>query len=685
MKKRKRKKKVNQAPEVVGISIIGCCVLIIASIFTEQAGMIGNAIKYVTVGMFGLGGYMLPFYILYLGFTYIRNGKKCIENKISKAWPIFIMIVFGAELLSKDMPEILSVYLNTYFADTTFINGGLIGSIVVNVLVKFLGLYGTYIVILGSAFLYVFKLYNFSFVAWIKAIPSLEPKQPKRRQRRSVSSVKVAYREPAPAARATRKVSYQEPAPAARATRKAAYQEPAPAARATRKAAYQEPAPAAPAPKKKSPVYAPVTMLSPKDNPKANASPAKPAVDQPKIYVMENTQNEIRKRKTKRPVNAYQFPDIELLVKQENKNSGQDTMYLQTMATKLEDTLKCFGIEARVAEVYKGPSVTRYELAPKQGIKVSKILNLSDDIALSLAAKRIRIEAPIPGKPLVGIEIPNAKAETVFLRDIIDTNKFDDYPSKLAFAIGKDISGAPVIHDIAKMPHVLIAGATGSGKSVCINTLVASILYKAAPTDVKLLMIDPKVVELNVYNGIPHLLRPVVTDPKEAAAALNSIVEEMTMRYKLFAENMVRDIKGFNKKADRANKMPHIVVIIDELSDLMMTAAKEVEDSICRLAQMARAAGIHLVIATQRPSVDVITGIIKANIPSRMAFAVSSGVDSRTILDSVGAEKLLGKGDMLFCPMGESKPIRIQGAFISDTEVEELVDSIKSTQYAKLA
>ncbi len=426
-------------------------------------------------------------------------------------------------------------------------------------------------------------------------------------------------------------------------------------------------------------------MLSPKDNPKANASPAKPAVDQPKIYVMENTQNEIRKRKTKRPVNAYQFPDIELLVKQENKNSGQDTMYLQTMATKLEDTLKCFGIEARVAEVYKGPSVTRYELAPKQGIKVSKILNLSDDIALSLAAKRIRIEAPIPGKPLVGIEIPNAKAETVFLRDIIDTNKFDDYPSKLAFAIGKDISGAPVIHDIAKMPHVLIAGATGSGKSVCINTLVASILYKAAPTDVKLLMIDPKVVELNVYNGIPHLLRPVVTDPKEAAAALNSIVEEMTMRYKLFAENMVRDIKGFNKKADRANKMPHIVVIIDELSDLMMTAAKEVEDSICRLAQMARAAGIHLVIATQRPSVDVITGIIKANIPSRMAFAVSSGVDSRTILDSVGAEKLLGKGDMLFCPMGESKPIRIQGAFISDTEVEELVDSIKSTQYAKLA
>lgn len=348
------------------------------------------------------------------------------------------------------------------------------------------------------------------------------------------------------------------------------------------------------------------------------------------------------------------------------------------MQKKLEMTLASFGVEAKVLQIQRGPSVTRYELQPRQGVKVSKIVNLADDIALNLAASGIRIEAPIPGKAAIGIEIANESSEIVYLRDVIDSDLFLAFPSKLAFALGKDITGKPVIADIGKMPHILIAGATGSGKSVCINTLITSIIYKAKPSEVKLIMIDPKVVELSVYNGIPHLLIPVVTDPKKASGALFWAVNEMTRRYNLFAENNVRDMKGYNKKvSEESDKLPNIVIIIDELADLMMTAAKEVEDAICRLAQMARAAGIHLVIATQRPSVDVITGVIKANIPSRLAFSVSSGVDSRTILDMNGAEKLLGKGDMLFYPVGESKPIRIQGAYISDKEVENIVNTIK--------
>ena len=328
-----------------------------------------------------------------------------------------------------------------------------------------------------------------------------------------------------------------------------------------------------------------------------------------------------------------------------------------------------------------GPAITRYELKPAEGVRVSKIANLADDIALNLAAKTIRIEAPIPGKQAVGIEVPNEESETVHIRDILDTDTFKDSKSKLAFALGKDVSGTEIVTDIAKMPHVMIAGATGSGKSVCINTLIASIIYKAKPSEVKLVMVDPKIVELSVYNGIPHLLIPVVTDPKKAAGALAWAVQEMENRYTMFASKGVRDLKGYNEAVeneDGIGKLPHIVIIIDELADLMMVAKGDVEDAICRLAQKARAAGMHLVIATQRPSVDVITGLIKANIPSRIAFAVSSQVDSRTILDQVGAEKLLGKGDMLFFPTGAPKPVRIQGAFISDKEVEKIVDFVKS-------
>lgn len=380
---------------------------------------------------------------------------------------------------------------------------------------------------------------------------------------------------------------------------------------------------------------------------------------------------------------SYRYPSIDLLFEalSDGKNARTIKNSSAEVAKKLEDTLKSFGVEARVINVSSGPAVTRFELQPSPGVKVSKIVNLSDDIALNLAASGVRIEAPIPGKAAIGIEVPNKEVAPVYLKEVIKTDIFTKFGSKLAFALGKDISGDCIVADIAKMPHMLIAGSTGSGKSVCINSLIISLLYKATPDEIKLLMIDPKVVELGIYNGIPHLLIPVVTDPKKAAGALNWAVQEMVNRYKLFAQKGVRDLKGYNeamKEDGETGNLPQIVIIIDELADLMMVAPNDVEDSICRLAQMARAAGMHLVIATQRPSVDVITGIIKANIPSRISFAVTSQVDSRTILDMAGAEKLLGKGDMLFHPVGEPKPIRIKGAFVTDKEVEKVVDFVKS-------
>jgi len=380
------------------------------------------------------------------------------------------------------------------------------------------------------------------------------------------------------------------------------------------------------------------------------------------------------------PPKPYVFPPKSLLSKASGDEEGISDEELHETARKLQETLAAFGVNVKVTDVSCGPAVTRYELQPEQGVKVSRITALTDDIKLNLAAADIRIEAPIPGKAAVGIEVPNKKNLMVHFRDLIENKAFDEHQSKLVFAVGKDIGGQTMISDIAKMPHLLIAGATGSGKSVCINTLIMSILYKAKPNEVKLIMVDPKVVELSVYNGIPHLMLPVVTDPKKAAAALNWAVVEMKRRYDLFAEKGVREIKGFNKKVGKESPewMPQIVIIVDELADLMMVSSKEVEESICRLAQLARAAGIHLVIATQRPSVNVITGLIKANVPSRVAFAVSSQVDSRTILDGAGAEKLLGKGDMLFFPSGYPKPVRVQGAFISDSEVSSVVEFIKS-------
>lgn len=418
----------------------------------------------------------------------------------------------------------------------------------------------------------------------------------------------------------------------------------------------------------------------------------------PKKEAIQSSENDIREitssaPKTSKPKftgnqgGEYKFPPIDLL-RAGKKNSNMESRgELEQTALRLQQVLKTFGVNVEMTDIAQGPTVTRYEMLPAVGTKVSKITGLADDIKLNMAAADVRIEAPIPGKAAVGIEIPNKENATVMFRDLIEHKNFKEASSKISFAVGKDLSGDTVVADIAKMPHMLIAGSTGSGKSVCINTLIMSIIYKATPDEVKLIMVDPKVVELSVYNGIPHLMIPVVTDPKKAAAALNWGVAEMTDRYNKFAEFGVRDLKGYNKKIEQLNldddeerpkKLPQIVIIVDELADLMMVASKEVEESICRLAQLARAAGIHLIIATQRPSVDVITGLIKANMPSRVAFAVSSGTDSRTILDMNGAEKLLGKGDMLFYPQGYPKPTRLQGAFISDDEISDIVDYLKA-------
>jgi S-DNA-T family DNA segregation ATPase FtsK/SpoIIIE len=420
------------------------------------------------------------------------------------------------------------------------------------------------------------------------------------------------------------------------------------------------------------------TQPSPSKRPKPSAAEIEQGIQEVSEEMEQNAD----------PIPKYVFPPIELLKKAPRGKGGNSEHYLRETALKLEQTLKTFGVNVTVTNISCGPAVTRYEVQPEMGVKVSKIVGLADDIKLNLAAADIRIEAPIPGKAAVGIEVPNKENVMVSFRELVEDDEFQKAESIISFAVGRDIAGKVKVADIGKMPHLLIAGATGSGKSVCINTIIMSILYKADPNDVKLIMIDPKVVELSVYNGIPHLMIPVVTDPKKAAGALNWAVQEMTKRYELFAEAGVRDLAGYNAKVDaikapdgtdKPQKLPKIVIIVDELADLMMVASGDVEEAICRLAQLARACGIHLVIATQRPSVNVITGLIKANMPSRIAFAVTSGVDSRTILDMVGAEKLLGKGDMLFYPQGIPKPLRVQGAFVSDKEVSDVVDFLKNS------
>lgn len=654
--KKTSKMGVDLISEMIGISMIGISLLILVSLFTDQAGLVGTGIKTLFVGCFGMAGYLLPFAIIIVGYYYLKNAINELYKFLAYSIPFLLILMSFCHLLMFGKDEFFTLWRLDFFKEPSFLNGGLIGALVGELLLTLLGLYGSYIILVVLAGIWILAVTRFPIFAWLSDIGirflehlkeafiqfNSQRKEkvhiPKKLEVESINQEKLIARE-----------LLEEVAVTSEQV----------------ETFYEHP-----------PIVldeqVPVEVEDSQDAQETHVKNQPVAAEMNVFEAGEELDVAMHQDDT------YVFPSIQLLKKGEGSSQKTSSRASLSNAKKLEDTLLSFGVEAKVTQINKGPTVTRYELQPKQGVKVSKIVNLADDIALNLAASGIRIEAPIPGKAAVGIEVPNDTSEMVYLRDVIESDQFAAFPSKLAFALGKDIAGKPIVADIGKMPHILIAGATGSGKSVCINTLITSILYKASPKEVKLIMIDPKVVELNVYNGIPHLMIPVVTDPKKAAGALCWAVNEMTKRYQLFADNNVRDMKGYNNKVTDENlKMPSIIIIIDELADLMMTAAKEVEDAICRLAQMARAAGIHLVIATQRPSVDVITGVIKANIPSRLAFAVSSGIDSRTILDSNGAEKLLGKGDMLFCPIGESKPLRIQGAFVSDQEVEAIVEAVK--------
>ena len=637
--KSKRKKKApknNMKNEIIGISIIALSLIMGLSLYTSQGGMFGKVLREFIVGLFGMSSYTLPVLILILGIALISHKMNLVHKYQGLLLALFINILvlahvayYGKSLMDEFS---FSIFSAEYFKEAKWYTGGYIGSILGNILLTLVGLYGSYIILIATLVIISMMLTGVSYAEIIEKILT------------AITDKFIGIKD-----RASAKIKER---------------------------------------KREKEIKKSINKENPKE--KKERTKEEPPLIEEFIEQADNiTENNIPDTPVKITEfqDDYKFPDIELLNKGiAVKTTDNSRKKITDNGRKLEKTLASFGVEAKIINVYKGPTVTRYELQPKTGVKVSKIVNLADDIALNLAATGIRIEAPIPGKSAVGIEVPNTDSSIINLRDVIESNNFKNSYSNLAFALGKDIGGQDIVTDISKMPHLLIAGATGSGKSVCINTLIISILYKAHPSDVKLMMIDPKVVELNVYNGIPHLLIPVVTDPKKASSALYWAVQEMNERYKQFAENDVRDISGYNKKfkagelEENKEKMPHIVIIIDELADLMMSSAKEVEDAICRLAQMARAAGIHLVIATQRPSVDVITGVIKANIPSRLAFAVSSGTDSRTILDMNGAEKLLGKGDMLFYPVGAPQPVRIQGAFVSDEEVKNIVNNIKSSQ-----
>ncbi|ONI39541.1 cell division protein FtsK [Candidatus Epulonipiscium fishelsonii] len=633
-KKQLKKKDIILKREYIGIifSILG--LLTIISVFTNQGGLIGNSIKELFVGMFGVGGYIIPFYIVVSGIIYMRTGLKEVIHICLKTVPPLCITILAAHVITYGNEHTLGLLSLIYWRQASYYNGGYFGGIFSELLLTLFGIYGTYC-ILGVAMIgWLLWAMDFPIASWLKKYISAQPAKKSSKAVKKSPLKKELFRQQEQIVKPEIEI-----------------------------ADYQE----QPSVNKAEPVKTPISASAKKNNlPKTEKKVEKD------IEISVEFKSDLAIKPN------YKFPNVNLLQSKTVRGVKTENKELLEHSKKLEETLASFGVEAKVLKISKGPTVTRYEVQPKQGIKVSKIVNLADDISLNLAAAGIRIEAPIPGKSAVGIEVPNAESEIVYLKDVIDNDNFIAFPSDLAFALGKDIAGKPVIADISKMPHMLIAGSTGSGKSVCINTLITSIIYKSTPDEVKLILIDPKVVELSVYNGIPHLLIPVVTDPKKAAGALHWAVNEMTKRYSAFAENSVRDITGYNKKIkDDSLKMPKIVIVIDELADLMMTGAKEVEELICRLAQMARAAGIHLVIATQRPSVDVITGLIKANIPSRLAFAVSSGVDSRTILDMNGAEKLMGKGDMLFNPIGAAKPLRVQGAFISDDEIENIVNAIK--------
>ena len=680
--------------EILILVTLAVCVLLMISNF-GIGGYLGDRVSSFMFGVFGIMAYIVPI-LLFIGITFITSNKGNSLAYIKAGACVVLGFMFCT---------LFQLVMNEYTPGTSVIDyyemsrmhkdgGGFIGGCFVNLLCPAIGLIGTYVVTIIVCIICFVIITEKSFIAGVKKSSEkayATAKEDARRRKEHAELVREQRKEQQGEERRKDHVVSGVSFDTTIAKKSPEVHEITP----------PNALPAEPVDPKDvlftseeasgQLVISRAQPLTESGAVKADASgtskekiAGKQITKESRQQVAQETANvegEIQKNEEK-PKKVYQFPPLKLL--QKGKNTGGDSdEHLRQTAMKLQQTLQNFNVNVTVTNVSCGPSVTRYELQPEQGVKVSKIVALADDIKLNLAASDIRIEAPIPGKAAVGIEVPNKENSTVMLRDLLETDDFKYHGSKIAFAAGRDIAGKVVIADIAKMPHVLIAGATGSGKSVCINTLIMSILYKASPDEVKLIMIDPKVVELSVYNGIPHLLIPVVTDPKKAAGALNWAVAEMSKRYQLFAEYNVRDLKGYNAKVEsisdiedenKPQKLPQIVIIVDELADLMMVAPGEVEEAICRLAQLARACGIHLVLATQRPSVNVITGLIKANMPSRIAFAVSSGVDSRTIIDMNGAEKLLGKGDMLFYPSGLPKPTRVQGSFVSDKEVQSVVE-----------
>ena len=681
-KKKKSKKNVSiidkYLKEIYGVIWIGISIILMFSLYTNWAGYLSVISKDIFVNLLGVGAFTLPIYMIYVIIK--LNFLK--EKKILNAKFVGVTIVVITTMLLIQLLDMKSIDANNFMNTISNIinsqneiTGGIIGFIIVFPIYKLVGSIGLYIIFIIAYFIASVLIFDYSINDLKKLFKLLINN--KTNVRNSISKkggsdskkikIKVNNEE-------SEKEEFLKNIESKIKILDFMKNTPKSSIELEEKSEIKI--------NTDSRENADIKVQHHKLDDKFKTQKIKKIEGNSPIRGNEDVISKTQEIESKTYQNKkYVRPNADLLNINTNlKLDKNEKKELLENADKLEKTLLSFGVEAKILEVTKGPSVTRFELQPKAGIKVSKIVNLSDDIALGLAAKGVRIEAPIPGKSAIGIEVPNKEQTPVFFREILESNEFKNNNYKVACALGKDITGKCIVTDISKMPHVLIAGATGSGKSVCINTLIVSILYKYSPEDVKLLMVDPKVVELSVYNGIPHLLIPVVTDPKKAAAALNWAVNEMTRRYKLFADNGVRNVDSYNelvKKGVIDKKLPYIVIIIDELADLMMACPRDVEDYICRLAQMARAAGMHLVIATQRPSVDVITGLIKANVPSRISFAVSSQVDSRTILDSTGAEKLLGKGDMLFYPVGESKPKRVQGAFISEEEVENVVSFIK--------
>ncbi|APM38807.1 FtsK/SpoIIIE family DNA translocase [Clostridium kluyveri] len=668
MSRIRQKKKYSLDEDIKGILLTTLGILMMISVFApSSSGIVGKLMKKILIIIFGVGAFIFPMLIIFIGSCLIIKRNKITFNNKFYGILLFmvntLLVIHMAVLSDYNMEYNLFLAMRTLYNSDNVFHGGIIGVLIDIPLFRLFGTVGCYVIFLAVYIISFIMMSKFTIYDILNKLRRLLAQKNKSENTKIEEKVldenndddnRVKNKDFIKGLNKIRILDFMK---YGSMDKKDGLDH-----REKDKVKSDE--------YLKCPVESEEdTSYEKKFNP-VNIEPISTEFEEEVIQSGDNS------------VFLYNFPPLNLLNQNvQVKLNKQDKKELINSASKLEETLASFGVDVKILQVSRGPSVTRFELQPGSGIKVSKIVNLSDDIALGLAASAVRIEAPIPGKSVIGIEVPNRELTSVYLREVVESEEFVNSHHKLAYCLGKDIGGNCVVSDLTKMPHMLIAGATGSGKSVCINSLIVSLLYKYSPGDVKLLMIDPKVVELSVYNGIPHLLIPVVTDPKKAAGALNWAVQEMNRRYKLFANNGVRNIEGYNDLFDKGiteGKIPFVVIIIDELSDLMMVCPNEVEDYIGRLAQMARAAGMHLVIATQRPSVDVITGVIKANIPSRISFAVSSQIDSRTILDSSGAERLLGKGDMLFYPTGISKPVRIQGAFISETEVEKIVHYIKN-------